>query len=168
MPTVSSSKYDPAHPITVTGNTRIYYIYTDGVNISKCATKEVTNIEKDPVSIDGSIYISNIVVRGFTLNVDVQDNPSTNASGISEVVWNYRKKGEANWISESQIYKARPSEQAGERGKVTKSKTFNDMPTGIYEAFVDVYDVAGNKTTSKVEEFNIGIAEEVGNGTYAQ
>ncbi len=167
VPTVSSSKYDPAHPITVTGNTRIYYIYTDGVNISKCATKEVTNIEKDPVSIDGSIYISNIVVRGFTLNVDVQDNPSTNASGISEVVWNYRKKGEANWISESQIYKARPSEQAGERGKVTKSKTFNDMPTGIYEAFVDVYDVAGNKTTSKVEEFNIGIAEEVGNGTYA-
>lgn len=165
-PTISSDKYNTSTPIVVTENTNIYYIYTDGINISKCATKSITNIDKQAPLILGSVYLSDIKVRAFTLNVEIQDSPSVNASGISEVVWHYRQKGESTWISESEIYQSRPSEQAGIRGKVTKSKDFRDFKTGTYEAFVDVYDVAGNKATSRVEEFNLGITEEVGNATY--
>ena len=174
IPNVSSSKYEEGKPIIITKNSRIYYIYTDGVNISKYATAEITNIDKDRVAIRTALKESNIKTDGFTLSLQVEDEPTALAgrSGLSKIDWYYKQSTSTGAYSKmTEIFKTQYGEQSGERGKVTKSKTLTGLTQGTYLVYVDVHDVAGNVTSTKDTPLTIelgSIASEAGpiNGSY--
>lgn len=116
-------------------------------------TQNIINIDKTPVSIirDINLKEKNIMTKGFTIQIDVQDRES----GLSQIIWNYKLKGTQEWKSANTIYKSRPNLSSGATDVVTKSYMFNNLQTGTYEVQAYIFDVAGNRTISKTIEVNI-------------
>ena len=154
LPNTSSSKYDPKTPIVVTNNCRIYYIYTDGVNVTKYSTKEITNIDKDKMAIRTALRedTSQKTTKSFAVNIQVEDEPALLAgrSGLCKIDWFYKlsSSGESYQHITSDFHPMN-SETSGKTGKTTESVVIPNLKNGTYEVYVDIYDVAGNLTSTK-------------------
>ncbi len=154
LPNTSSSKYDPKTPIVVTNNCRIYYIYTDGVNVTKYATKEITNIDKDKMAIRTALRedASQKTTKSFAVNIQVEDEPALLAgrSGLCKIDWFYKLSGSGDtYQSITSNFHPMNSETSGKTGKTTESVVIPNLRNGTYEVYVDIYDVAGNVTSTK-------------------
>lgn len=154
LPNTSSSKYDPKTPIVVTNNCRIYYIYTDGVNVTKYSTKEITNIDKDKMAIRTALRedTSQKTTKSFAVNIQVEDEPALLAgrSGLCKIDWFYKlsSSNEPYQYITSDFHPMN-SETSGKTGKTTESVVIPNLKNGTYEVYVDIYDVAGNLTSTK-------------------
>lgn len=154
LPNTSSSKYDPKIPIAVTNNCRIYYIYTDGVNVTKYSTKEITNIDKDKMAIRTALRedTSQKTTKSFAVNIQVEDEPALLAgrSGLCKIDWFYKlsSSNEPYQYITSDFHPMN-SETSGKTGKTTESVVIPNLKNGTYEVYVDIYDVAGNLTSTK-------------------
>ena len=133
--------YKSTEKIKITENKIIYARLVNGLSISdKYATGNVINIDKKKPQITTALNSSNVTTKGFTLNVGVTDENS----GLGKIIWYYKKSDDANYTSEEIIYKELHSIQSGETETVTKSKIYDNLTSGTYDVYAEIYDVAGN------------------------
>ena len=134
---------DYTEKIVVENNKAIYSRITTGTSVSESyATGNVINIDKKEAEISTAMNSSNVTTKGFTVNVGVTDENS----GLGKIVWYYKKSDATSYTSEEVIYKDLHSVQAGETTAVTKSKTYDNLTSGTYNVYAEIYDVAGNIT----------------------
>ncbi len=137
--------YKDTKKIKITENKKIYARLANGLSISdKYATGNITNIDKKEAEISTAMNSSNVTTKGFTVNVGVKDENS----GLGKIVWYYKKSDATSYTSEEVIYKDLHSVQAGETTAVTKSKTYDNLTSGTYNVYAEIYDVAGNITNA--------------------
>ena len=150
-PTPSSNKFATSSPILMSENGTIHYIYTDGRNIGQCATKNITNIDKEPVKIKSELVGIDETTEGFTVSIQVEDELTSQYgnSGLAKIDWYYKSStdtGAYNCVTET--YREQYGIAQGETGLVTKTNTITGLEPGIYSVYVDVHDVAGNVTST--------------------
>ena len=134
---------DYTEKIVVENNKAIYSRITTGTSVSESyATGNVINIDKKEAEISTAMNSSNVTTKGFTVNVGVKDENS----GLGKIVWYYKKSDATSYTSEEVIYKELHSIQSGETTAVTKSKTYDNLTSGTYNVYAEIYDVAGNIT----------------------
>ena len=145
MPTTSSTAY--SNPFTVSSNSTITYIYTDGTNIGGAGTANISNIDKTNPTISTALKSTSAGIDNISLSVGITD---TN-SGLGKVEWYY---GTTNNLSTPMAIEPVTTINGSTAGPTTAQiKTFK--ATGLksgttYYFKVIAYDVAGNKITSSV------------------
>ena len=70
------------------------------------------------------------------------------SSGLSKIVWYYKLSTASSYTSATNEYTAMNGSTAGTKTAVTKSRAYNNLKSGTYNAYAIVYDVAGNSTQS--------------------
>ena len=150
--------------------TAIYYAYYDGINMLSKGTVTINNIDKIKPDITSKLEVSSIKANQVALNIGVQDKQS----GLKEVILYYRKQGDETYSTQSTIVPVPPSKRQNIKGEgdtenKTVSTTLNGLLKGKYEVYAEVYDMAGNKTSTLEnggEELviNVGDVPEATNG----
>ena len=144
--TVQTSKdgetYTDEGTITYAENGTIYARLTDGINVGEPVEKSFNNIDKEAAKV--GVEVERITSRGFTQTIEVEDN----ASGLSKIEIYYKKAGEEEYQVQEEIYQEEKGKIAGETN-TSKNVTVDGLTSGTYEVYVEVTDVAGNKTSTK-------------------
>ena len=159
---------DYTEKIVVENNKAIYSRITTGTSVSKSyATGNVINIDKKEAEISTAMNSSNVTTKGFTVNLGVTDGNS----GLGKIVWYYKKSDATSYTNEEVIYKDLHSVQAGETTAVIKSKTYDNLTSGTYNVYAEIYDVAGNITransSDKPLEITLGAVETATGGSFS-
>ena len=107
------------------------------------ATYIVNNIDRDlpEINLAASPSTENAEI---TLTADVKDA----ASGISKIIWYYKKTTDASYESITSTYATLNGSETG-KNEITGTKTIQNLEAGAaYDIYAAVYDVAGNRKES--------------------
>ena len=118
-------------------------------NVGAIATGNVMKIDKTAptISTETPLTAASVSTNSIGLNIKVTDGDS----GLSKIKWFYKKSTEANYTSTEDVYQSMNGATAGDRTEQEKTKTLSNLTSGMtYHIYVEIYDVAGNKTTSDV------------------
>ena len=81
-------------------------------------------------------------------SIELSINVSDNSSGLSKIIWYYKPSTENEYKSETTTYRKTGT---GPTRAMTKTKTISKLLAGkSYDIKVEVYDMAGNMTTSDI------------------
>ena len=143
-------------------NEIIYFRLFDGNNATSYMTREVTNIDKTEAEITTALNSSDVKTNGFKLNVGVTDEES----GLGKIIWYYKLSTASEYTNVEEEYTKLNGEEAGTTTAITKSLTVNNLTSGTYKAYAEIYDVAGNKTTATEITINTGSVSAATEATY--
>lgn len=132
-----------------TENEIIYTRLWNGTDAGDYATLEISNIDKAKPNINS--LTSTITSSSITTNASVLDN----LSGISQIIWYYKLSSDSSYASSTDIYTEMKGAKTGDISTV-KTHLFSGLVTGsTYNIYADVYDVAGNVSTSDIINVSI-------------
>ena len=135
--------------IVITENKSMYVRLVNGLSISdRIQPVNIINIDKKDPEIKTALNSSNVTTKGFTVNIGVIDENS----GLGKIIWYYKKSDATSYESEEIAYKELHSLQSGETTEVTESKTYNNLTSGTYNVYAEIYDVAGNIISANSSE----------------
>ncbi len=118
-------------------------------NVGAIATGNVMKIDKTAptISTETPLTATSVTTNSVGLNIKVTDG----VSGLSKIKWFYKKSTETNYTSTEDVYQSMNGATAGDRTEQEKTKTLSNLTSGTtYRIYAEIYDVAGNKTTSDV------------------
>ena len=118
-------------------------------NVGAIATGNVMKIDKTAptISTETPLTAASVSTNSIGLNIKVTDGDS----GLSKIKWFYKKSTEANYTSTEDVYQPMNGVTAGVTTEQEKTKTVRELTAGTtYHIYAEIYDVAGNKTTSSV------------------
>ena len=157
-------------PFKVEANTAVKFFYSDGVNISNVGTKNITNIDKTPATVNEFVQ-SNVTTNSFKLKANIQDGES----GIGKVVFYYKNQNDNGytskvWSNPNRLdLKEKPAIQSGPTNLITVEETFTNLTSGTYECYIQVFNTAGIETTTVASpiSFNLGTIPSVGSVSFS-
>ena len=137
----------PTTTVTVSQNGYIAAKARDSAGNEIIATMQITNIDKTAPKIHRKLnYNDNGIANKSQLDIVVQDN----VSGLSKIIWYYKKPTESIYSSITDTY----TTTNGTTIAVEKSRYLRDLTSGtLYNAYAEVYDVAGNSTRTSIIAF---------------
>ncbi len=118
-------------------------------NVGAVVTGNVLKIDTTGPSISTAtpLTATSTTVNSITLKIRTTD---TN-SGLGKIKWYYKKSTDDQYASVEEIYQTMNGVTAGATTEQEKTKTLTGLTVGIqYSIYAEVYDVAGNKTTSGI------------------
>ena len=131
---------------TFATNGTMYVALTDGNNYGVTASYEVTNIDKTASAINTALSGTG-TTSTITLSMAVSDTQS----GVNKIVWYYK-------LSTEFVYKNEVDSYPFFTVNSNKTHTFTKLIQGkTYNVYAEVYDLAGNKTTSTTINVNTEI-----------
>lgn len=148
---------------TLTSNGKVYARLWDGEDAGGMLTGNVTAIDKVAPVINTNLNISNVTTKSLTLNITATDSNS----GLGKIIWCYKKSTESAYKNVEQVYTQLNGKTAGVTTQTTKTYTLDNLSSGTYDVYAEIYDVAGNRTTSTVVNTTLAvIAVNNYNGVY--
>ena len=148
---------------TLTSNGKVYARLWDGEDAGGMLTGNVTAIDKVAPVINTNLNISNVTTKSLTLNITTTDANS----GLGKIIWYYKKSTESSYKNVEQVYTQLNGKTAGVTTQTTKTYTLDNLSSGTYDVYAEIYDVAGNRTTSTVVNTTLAvIAVNNYNGVY--
>ena len=135
--------------VEFSANGTIYARLTDGINTGTYTSRQITNIDKEPIVVTVD-QIVNITTKSFTNQIDITDN----ASGLSKIQIYYKKQGDAEYKVQEENYQQLNGNVAGETD-TSKNILVDNLETGTYLTYAQITDVAGNITTTKEKELTL-------------
>lgn len=148
---------------TLTSNGKVYARLWDGEDAGGMLTGNVTAIDKVAPVINTNLNISNVTTKSLTLNITTTDANS----GLGKINWYYKKSTESSYKNVEQVYTQLNGKTAGVTTQTTKTYTLDNLSSGTYDVYAEIYDVAGNRTTSTVVNTTLAvIAVNNYNGVY--
>ena len=148
---------------TLTSNGKVYARLWDGEDAGGMLTGNVTAIDKVAPAINTNLNISNVTTKSLTLNITTTDANS----GLGKIIWYYKKSTESSYKNIEQVYTQLNGKTAGATTQTTKTYTLDNLSSGTYDVYAEIYDVAGNRTTSTVVNTTLAvIAVNNYNGVY--
>ena len=148
---------------TLTSNGKVYARLWDGEDAGGMLTGNVTAIDKVAPVINTNLNISNVTTKSLTLNITATDSNS----GLGKIIWCYKKSTESAYKNVEQVYTQLNGKTAGATTQTTKTYTLDNLSSGTYDVYAEIYDVAGNRTTSTVVNTTLAvIAVNNYNGVY--
>ena len=148
---------------TLTSNGKVYARLWDGEDAGGMLTGNVTAIDKVAPVINTNLNISNVTTKSLTLNITTTDANS----GLGKIIWYYKKSTESSYKNIEQVYTQLNGKTAGATTQTTKTYTLDNLSSGTYDVYAEIYDVAGNRTTSTVVNTTLAvIAVNNYNGVY--
>ena len=148
---------------TLTSNGKVYARLWDGEDAGGMLTGNVTAIDKVAPAINTNLNISNVTTKSLTLNIITTDANS----GLGKIIWYYKKSTESSYKNIEQVYTQLNGKTAGATTQTTKTYTLDNLSSGTYDVYAEIYDVAGNRTTSTVVNTTLAvIAVNNYNGVY--
>jgi len=152
--------YDSTSKVPVSNNTTVYYRYNDGKNPGQYGSEIVNNIDTENPRISTTLNATGVTTKGFTLNIGVTDT----SSGLGRINWCYKLSTESTYTIKSEIYTPLNGTVAGET-TATKSITLDNLTNGTYDAYVVIYDVAGNSIASSSIKVPLGTIAQASGAT---
>jgi len=152
--------YNSTSKVPVSSNTTVYYRYNDGKNVGVYGSKQVSNIDTENPTISTTLNATGVTTKGFTLNIGVADT----SSGLGRINWCYKLSTESTYTIKSEIYTPLNGTVAGET-TTTKSITLDNLTNGTYDAYVVIYDVAGNSIASSSIKIPLGTIAQASGAT---
>ena len=148
---------------TLTSNGKVYARLWDGEDAGGMLTGNVTAIDKVAPVINTNLNISNVTTKSLTFNITTTDANS----GLGKINWYYKKSTESSYKNVEQVYTQLNGKTAGVTTQTTKTYTLDNLSSGTYDVYAEIYDVAGNRTTSTVVNTTLAvIAVNNYNGVY--
>ncbi len=116
-------------------------------NVGAVVSGNVLKIDKTVPSISTAtpLTATSTTINSIALKIKATD---TN-SGLGKIKWYYKKSTDGSYTSVEDIYQAINGTVAGATTEQEKTRTLTGLTVGTtYNMYAEVYDVAGNKTTS--------------------
>lgn len=114
-------------------------------NIGAIATGNVVKIDKTKPIITNPLTVSSSGRDNITVKIKVKDEEA----GLSKIKWYYKKETETEYTSQEDVYQTMNGATAGIKTEQEKTKTLSDLVAKTtYQIYVEVYDVAGNCTST--------------------
>ena len=120
-------------------NTTIYAVLFDGNKYTDAFVFDIQNIDKDAPT-ENALETTANSTKKFTMKVTTNDS----LSGLGKIVWYTKLSTDDEWNTSETVYSTLNGADAGEVGKVVKTKEYDNSVTGTYNTYAEVYDVAGN------------------------
>ena len=136
--TMYEDKKEIQIPNDMTGVIKITAWMKDNAGNTSEASKTISKDAAAPQIIT-DLYATEITTKSFKLNVVTSDV----GSGLEQIIWYYKKKDVDN------TDKSVVTTCEREKTQVTKSKILENLTTGTYIVYAEIYDVAGNKKKTK-------------------
>ena len=118
-------------------------------NVGAVVTGNVLKIDTTGPSISTTtpLTATSTTVNSITLKIRTTDTKS----GLGKIKWYYKKSTDDQYASVEEIYQTMNGATAGATTEQEKTKTLTGLTVGTqYSIYAEVYDVAGNKTTSGI------------------
>ena len=141
LTSTDNASWSPATEIEFSANGTIYARLTDGINQGTVTSREVTNIDKEPLV--ANVTNADVASRNFTQKIDITDN----LSGLGKVEIYYKEPTDESYEVFETVYQAINGSVSGETA-TSKNITVDGLTTGTYKTYAVITDVAGNKTTT--------------------
>ena len=138
---------------TMNSNGAVYSRLWDGEDAGGMLTGNVTAIDKIAPVINTNLSVSKITTKAITLNLTTTDVDS----GLGKIIWYYKKSTESSYKKVEQVYTQLNGKVAGATTKTTKTYTLDNLSSGAYNIYAEVYDVAGNKTKSEIVNTELAV-----------
>ena len=121
-------------PITNDGTTVIRAWMEDKAGNKSVVVEKTINKDTYKPVITANLSASDKTTRSFKLNISVRDV----TSGIDKIIWYYYKKSDASTYTRIETL------CDGETESITKSQPIENLTSGVYKTYAEVYDKAGN------------------------
>ena len=148
LTSTDNASWSPATEIEFSANGTIYARLTDGINQGTVTSREVTNIDKEPLV--ANVTNADVASRNFTQKIDITDN----LSGLGKVEIYYKEPTDENYEVFETVYQAINGSVSGETA-TSKNITVDGLTTGTYKTYAVITDVAGNTTQTPETEVTL-------------
>ena len=153
---------DYSSPVPMSTNGKIYARLRDGSGNGGAAKSEDVKIDTEGPEINTHLNSTSAEGTTIALSITVTDS----VSGISKIEWYYKKDidPESEYANNKKTdkYTEMNGSTVGETEAKEITKTITGLTEGTYSIYAEVYDVAGNSTTSSI----INVVNELQIGDY--